>query len=180
MFKKTTSWLFFLFFIFLSPLIVYLIEQPIKVEAIEEKVVYNLPYPGILPDHPLYFLKVVRDRITDWLTRDNLKKAELYLLYSDKRVAMAQFLSKKGKINLAISTFSKAEKYFLKIPPLLEKAKKQGVSPPPGFVEKLKLANSKHNDITQSLIKEFPQGASESLTEIIKLNEKIKKQLERF
>ena len=180
MLKKTTSWLFLLFFIFLTPIIVYFIERPVKVEAIEGRVAYNLPYPGILPDHPFYFLKAIRDRITDWLTRDNLKKAELYLLYSDKRVSMAQLLSKKGKINLAISTFSKGEKYFLKIPSLLEKAKKQGVSPPSDFVQKLKLANDKHYEVAQSLIKEFPQGVSESMREIVRLNEEVKKQLERF
>jgi hypothetical protein len=49
----------------------------------------------------------------------NVKKANIYLLFSDKRAAMSVALLKKGKNQLAIDTFSKGEKYFLKIPDLL-------------------------------------------------------------
>ena len=41
----------------------------------QPKVLYNLPYPGLTPDNPLYFIKAVRDRIIDISTRDTLKKA---------------------------------------------------------------------------------------------------------
>src|SRR3989304_6415715 len=72
---------------------VYNYSQPVTTTP-DNKIVYQLPYPGILPDHPLYTLKAVRDRIQVFLTRDNLKKAEIYLLYSDKRLAMGQELEK--------------------------------------------------------------------------------------
>lgn len=177
--KYWASLIIILFFLFV-PVTVYLLEHSPTVTAAQEKIVYNFPYPGILPDHPLYFLKAIRDRVTDWLTRDYFKKAELYLLYSDKRVAMAQFLAQKGKSALAITTFSKGEKYFWKIPKVLNEAKRQGSSPPSGFVEKLKLANSKHKEAAESLLKELPQGASDALMEIIRLNEEIKKELEKL
>ncbi len=180
MIKKSLVFLLTFLSLLLVPVGVYLLEYPTKVEASLEKVAYELPYPGILPDHPLYFLKAARDRITDWLTRDSFKKAQLYLLYSDKRIAMVQPLVKKGKTTLAISTFSKGEKYFLKIPKILIEAKKQGSSPPPGFVEKLKLANSKHKEVAESLLKELPQGVSSPIIEIIRLNEEIKSQLEKL
>lgn len=89
-----------------------------------EKVVYELPYPGILPDNPLYFVKIVRDRIIEFLTRDNIKKAQLYLLFSDKRAASALVLVQNGKNSLAITTLSKGEKYFDQIP-LFDQLKKQ-------------------------------------------------------
>ncbi len=180
MIKKKIVFLLFLLFILLVPVTVYLLEYPIKVEAAQEKVIYNLPYPGILPDHPLYFLKAARDQLLDFVTRDNFKKAELYLLFSDKQIAMAQFLAKKGKNSLAISSLSKGEKYFLKITQVLTESKKQGSSPPSGFVEKLKLANSKHKEVAESLLKEIPQGAGHPIVEIIKLNEEIKSQLEKL
>jgi len=146
----------------------------------QEKVVYNLPYPGILPDHPLYFFKIVRDRINNFLTRDHLKKAELYLLFSDKRAAMALSLAKKGKNQQAIDTFSKAEKYFLKIPPILQEAKRQGSSPPSSFIETLKLSNAKHQELITELFKTLPQGITEPLNQIMLLNGQVKKELEKL
>lgn len=144
----------------------------------QEKVVYDLPYPGILPDHPLYFLKIMRDRSTEFLTRDTVKKAQLYLLYSDKRVAMAMALSKKGKSQLAITSFSKGEKYFAKIPELLKTAKSQGSPAPSSFNETLKLSNAKHEELIGELFKTTPEGQQESLDQLLKLNLSTKKALE--
>lgn len=138
----------------------------------QEKVIYNLPYPGLLPDSPLYIIKAVRDKITELLTRDNLKKAQLYLLYSDKRVAMSLALAQKGKSQLAIDTFSKGEKYFLMIPDLLIAAKKQGAQAPSSFVETLKQSNAKHKELIDELIKILPQGLNGSLTQLSDLNQK--------
>lgn len=146
----------------------------------DQKVVYDLPYPGILPDNPLYFLKAIRDKAIDILTRDQIQKARLYLLFSDKRVNMSILLSKKGKQKLATTTLSKAEKYFEPIPNLLKQSKTQGVSPPEELVFRLRLSNSKHREIIQSYIKTFPQGEIEYLNTLLKLNEKIKKDLEAF
>lgn len=146
----------------------------------QEKVVYNLPYPGILPDHPLYFIKVIRDRLLEIGTREPMKKAELYFLLSDKRVAMATELSKKGKDNLAMSTFSKGEKYFLKVPPLVKISEKQGVGPPSGFIDKLKQSNRKHREIAEDMLKVLPQGQTTGLNEILLLNSQVKKDLEKL
>ncbi len=73
---------------------------------------YYLPYPGILPDSPLYKLKAVRDQLRLWITFDPTKKAERQLLYADKRINAAKVLNEGGKSTLAISTATKAEKYL--------------------------------------------------------------------
>ena len=144
----------------------------------ENKVVYQLPYPGILPDHPLYFLKVTRDRVQAFLTRDNLKKAQLYLLYSDKRLAMAEALEKKGKVSLALSTLSKGEKYFLKIPPLLRQAAEQGTSPSTELVDRIKTSNQKHKEDIGAMFQEIPQGNQEELNGIMKITQSCQDQLQ--
>ncbi len=167
-------------FIIIIPFATYFVlgasESVIKTP--QEKVVYNLPYPGLLPDSPLYVTKIIRDRITDFLTRDNLKKAELYLLYSDKRVAMSLALAQKGKNQLAIDTFTKGEKYFLKIPGLLTSAKKQGGQAPSNFIETLKLSNAKHKELIEELIKTLPQGLNQSLIVLTDLNQRVKIEIE--
>lgn len=73
---------------------------------------YNLPYPGILPDHPLYKLKVLRDKVTTFLIRDPIKKAEYHLLLADKRIYMSRLLVDKGKIALAKETALKGENEY--------------------------------------------------------------------
>lgn len=78
----------------------------------ETKVDYYLPYPGILPDHPLYWLKMVRDRVQLWLTTDSLQRAEKLLLYADKRLGAGWALVEGNKLGLGITTLTKAEKYL--------------------------------------------------------------------
>lgn len=166
--------------LFIVP-IFYLVDYSQQITLTQEqKVVYTLPYPGILPDHPFYVIKVGRDRILEFFTRDNIKKAELYLLFSDKRVKMAQELAEKGKSTLAISTFSKAEKYFLKIPELLRASQEQGVAPTAALVDKFKKSNEKHQEILAELLETLPQGEQEGLVQIGELIEQSRKELSAF
>ncbi len=88
---------------------------------------YELPYPGLLPDSPLYFLRVIRDKTVDFLISDPLKKAEFDLLQADKRLNAGISLFSKGKISLALSTISKAENYFKQSIEKVLEAQKQGM-----------------------------------------------------
>lgn len=99
-----------------------------KIYAEAEKVNYELPYPGLLPDNSLYFLRATRDRIVSFLISDPLKKAEFNLLQADKRLNAGIYLITKGKISLALSTVSKAENYFEEALRKIEEAKAQGMS----------------------------------------------------
>lgn len=112
---------------------------------------YALPYPGILPDNPLYFLKVARDRILLFLTRDAIKKVQLNLLLSDKRLVMGQLLLETGNVELGIQTITKGEKYLLLSSLGLGELKKQN-NLPPGLSDKVDLASKKHEEIIMKLI----------------------------
>src|SRR5258708_29052390 len=58
---------------------------------------YNLAYPGsILSDNILWPLKALRDRVWLTLTVNPAKKADLYLLIADKRLADAKILFWQG------------------------------------------------------------------------------------
>jgi hypothetical protein len=81
-------------------------------EAKMTKVDYYLPYPGILPDSPLYKLKAARDGVGLFFTFDQAKKAKKELLYADKRINAAMFLVDGGKTALGVSTATKGEKYL--------------------------------------------------------------------
>jgi len=81
-------------------------------DSLVQKSDYFLAYPGILPDNILYSLKMVRDRIRLFFTVDQQRKVDVLLLYADKRIAAAKALMEKGKVDLALETATKAEKYL--------------------------------------------------------------------
>jgi hypothetical protein len=160
-----------LIFLIAVPFFFYIIGstvnwQPQAMAQTENKVLYDLPYPGILPDHPLYFIKAIRDRAMELSTRDQMSKAQLLLLFADKRLSMALQLERNGKHKLALSTLSKAEKYLLRTAEILPQAKKQGSAPYVGFVNKIKLSSQKHSEIINTLAKEIPQGEEAEIQNI--------------
>lgn len=84
---------------------------------------YDLPYPGMLPDNPLYFLKVARDAIVKLLIIDPLKKAQFSLLTAEKRMYAGQMLVTKGKQELALDTIEKGNNYIYDALSAIRKAK---------------------------------------------------------
>src|SRR3990167_11468552 len=125
------------------------VSTPSSVKTID----YTLPYPGLLPDNPLYVLKAVRDRIVEVLISDPIKKANFELLQADKRLNECVSLFNKGekKYALAETTISKGENYFEKGISEIEKAKKQGIVTL-DVSQRFHLASLKHIEIIKGLI----------------------------
>lgn len=163
-----------------SLLTIFIFLTPLPLYATQDKVVYNLPYTGILPDHPLYFVKSIRDKILELATRDNLKKAELYLLFSDKSIGSAESLAQKGKDKQAISSLIAAEKYFKKMLKYTALSKKQGASASAELIQKIKLSNEKHREIIENLQKNMVDGQSEIFKQLLQHNEQNRKEANKL
>ncbi len=118
------------------------------------KVNYELSYPGLLPDHPMYFLKAAREQITAFFISNPLKKSEFDLLQADKRIESSLLLIQKGKIALAESTFSKGENYFEDAINRASDAKSQGTNILE-IANKLKDANLKHQEVLGDIEKKL-------------------------
>ncbi len=112
---------------------------------------YDFPYPGILPDHPLYFIKIVRDRVVGFLINDLVKKAEFNLLQSDKRISAAQMLFDKESDQLGVDTLSKSNNYMHNAISVAKKAEKANL-PTEAVVGKIGVSISKHEEVMKSLI----------------------------
>lgn len=125
-----------------------------KSDITNKEIRYDLPYPGILPDHPFYTLKTIRDRVISLLINDPLKKAEFNLLTSDKRLNAASYLVKNKKYSLAVLTVSKSNNYFHDAIGELYKAKNFGKEI---FDIELKMKTSlkKHDEVLFILEKEI-------------------------
>ncbi|MBL7159250.1 hypothetical protein ISS85_02145 [Candidatus Microgenomates bacterium] len=162
--------------IFLSSMTVFAQEEVPEASS-SQKIEYTLPYPGILPDHPLYFLKAFRDKILDVLVQDPIKRIELNLLMADKRLNMGACLIEKGKPVLAETTVSKGEKYFLKIIEELQEIEEQNRGMDQNLLKKIEESSLKHEEIILELLEKAPDeqkiGLNNSLELIKNIQEKL-------
>ncbi|HET9946661.1 MAG TPA: hypothetical protein VFQ63_01220 [Patescibacteria group bacterium] len=136
----------FLFFVLLITTPVY--AQDATPSAAEVPVNYSLPYPGILPDNPLYLFKALRDRLVSWFIADHKQQAAFDLLQADKRVAAAFSLSKEPKPDstLILQTISKGENYFSESLGKVSAAKREGEDIN-GLLGQMENAAKKHLEI---------------------------------
>lgn len=140
---------------------------------------YNLAYPGILPDSPLYFLKALRDNIANLFIMDPLKKADYDLLMADKRLGAADRLLDKGKVDLAITTLSKSGNYFYLAIQQAANAKKQGEDVS-AILSRLNVASLKHQQIISRMIQKSKGDARGILVASLKRVEDFQKSVEQL
>lgn len=111
-----------------------------------KKVNYDLPYPGILPDSPLWVVKDLRDKFFGLIIFDPVAKGHYNLKLADKRLAAGIALIDGGKKELGVKTFISAEKYLAKAvsEELTAKSKGQDTATLDG---QLSVASTKHLEI---------------------------------
>ena len=139
---------------------------------------YELPYPGLLPDSPLYAIKSIRDSLVMLVTQGDLEKAKIYLELSDKEIAMADPLAKKGKIKLAVKMITESQESFTKVVSHVEKA--EASKEKTDFISEIKKANLKHREAMETLMKDIPQGEMEEIQSLITANIEMEKQLQKL
>lgn len=128
---------------------------------------YQMAYTGkILPDSPLWSIKALRDWLWYYMTIDPLKKAELALLFSDKRIMASQILLESKKPDIAVSTFTKGEKYLEIASEQELVARKKGIDTS-SFVFKMAASSLKHRQIIEQEI--LPIAPEDARPEIIKI-----------
>lgn len=138
--------------------------------VVQEEVKYDLPYPGILPDHPLYPLKVLRDRILEALIRDPIRKINFYLLMADKRLNMGIYLTGKKKFKLAETTISKGEKYMIKgVNQLDEPTLQKNNLDKNNLISKYKTALLKHEQVIKNLKNNSPENIAKGYNSSLKI-----------
>lgn len=142
-------------------------ETPLVLgEEVQATIDYSLPYPGkILPDNSLWFIKALRDRLWLGLTTDEARRAELLLLFADKRLGSAKVLFEKGKADIGFSTLSKGEKYLESAAKTLEANTKKGMKTSE-FAKDLTNAALKHKEVIDEIKKMAPEDAKPKINEV--------------
>ncbi|OGH19941.1 MAG: hypothetical protein A3D74_00700 [Candidatus Levybacteria bacterium RIFCSPHIGHO2_02_FULL_37_13] len=138
---------------------------------------YNLAYPGILPDNPLYKLKQLRDKITNFLISDPKKKVEFYLLQADKGILATAMLIDKENIALAEQTALKAEHNMTLLNNEFPKMPKK---PDNSLFEKLKTASLKHQEVLNSLIERVSKDKQKTFVTVLDFSKRNLQTLEKY
>ena len=112
---------------------------------------YTLPYPGILPDNPLYFLKDLRDKIIEFLISDPVNKAEFYILQADKKLNMGITLSGMGKTTEANTILAQSLSVRTQAVTQVESILQSGGKVPAFVLEKLTLSIRKHEEVLSGM-----------------------------
>lgn len=144
------------------------------------KVDYELPYPGMLPDNPLYFLKQARDWILDKLIMDPVKKTEFYILQADKRLVMGTTLDASGKATLGEQVISKGEKYMNNAVQSLLTMKSQGKDIPGYIVDHVTRAIAKHGEVLMAEISKAQDAQKAGLTASLNLLQQLQTDLAKL
>lgn len=140
---------------------------------------YVLPYPGLLPGHPLYPIKAGRDKIIEFLITDPLKKADFYILQADKRLNAGILLSQQGKWEVAEETISKGENY-LEMATGKTRSAKEASQPIDERIIRLHLSALKHQEVLKMLSKEAKGEVKGRLENDLKRAQEIDKEVEKL
>lgn len=116
----------------------------------QESILYALPFPGILPNHPLFFLKSLRDFLIEKMITNDVKRAEFYILQADKRLQMSLELSGDENTSLREATRNDAFLYREKSFIILSNAFEKNILVPRYVLEKLLVSTKKHEEVLQA------------------------------
>lgn len=171
--------------IFFLVILVYSITLPSSTYAQEMPtptpspmfVKYDLAYPGILPDNPLYKLKVLRDKISLGLISQPQKKVDFYLLQADKGILATAMLVDKKKIDLAKETSLKAEHNFTLLANQLNALDKK---PDNAFFKKLENAALKHQEVLNSLVKRVSPADAKTFQTVVEFSKRNWQTVEEY
>lgn len=132
--------------------------RPTSKVALDKKteILYVMPFPGrILPDSPFWTVKALRDKVWMGITSNPMRKAELALLFADKRLMSAYELFKLNKPQLALTTLTKAEKYLEEGSNIEKKERGRGLDTK-SFLFTLATASLKHREIIENMLNIVP------------------------
>lgn len=146
------------------------------VVQVPKPVDYFLAYPGVLPDHMLYSLKMIRDRVWLWLTADPLKRGQTLLLFADKRLGAGKALIEGGKIDLGVTTLTKGEKYLEQsiAQAILAKSKGRDASL---LLENLSRATLKHEEVLLGVREKLDESQKRVIDNLLDYSRRGQEQL---
>lgn len=136
---------------------------------------YQFPWPGILPDSPLYKLKVLRNKIIPRLIISPVKRIEFDLLMADKTLYAGKLLLEKGKVALAAETALKGENYFSILVSEYRTARVKKITVPTRLTQKVIAASDAESKLIDYLIHNSTGAEQETFQKVLYFSEQNRK-----
>lgn len=152
----------------------------------DEKVIYTLPEAGqVIPTHPLFIIKQIRDGIESVFTRDPVQKIKLKLRHADLHIVYSQTLASQNKPSAAMQAVEEAVNQDQDASKILLDLKPQSISENEEVAKKemkdirfnLVQSNIKHAEVLRSLLTTLPKGEQESVFSSLEKLTSIRKDL---
>lgn len=128
---------------------------------------YTLPYPGILSNHPLFPLKMVRDWIFERLITDPMRKTEFYILQADKRLAMAIAFMSSVQQEEAVVAVDDAREFMQKAVTTAQSARSAGQEIPGHIMDRFERSTAKHMEVVEGFASQAEEMQSAAFRESI-------------
>ncbi len=134
---------------------------------------YPIAYPGkVMQGSFLWPIEAAKDRVWYFLTKGHLKKAELALYFSDKRLTTSKLLFERNDPESGTSTLTKSQKY-LEIALGEEGAARKSGEDTSVFLAKMATASLKHRELIEKNI--IPKAPGEARPQIESVENYAKK-----
>lgn len=141
---------------------------------------YLFPWPGILPDHLMYPLKLLRDKIVVRLIINPVKKIEYYLIISNKGFAASTLLARKGNFALSGVTARRAEHFYTLLISDYKWATWRHTPIPEAFTKDIVAAGLAHQIILQELILLTGNDKQKAFEEVLEFSKRNYKEFVTF
>ncbi len=137
----------------------------------------RLPKPEIMPDNPLYILKIWYEKIIIFISFGDVKRAERYSKLAEERLQEAEQMAKEGKNELAQRALVEYEKYLNKALEKADELKKQAQEEAKQkakdeinrALEKVSESTLKNQEVLLRIYQLVPEPAQEAIEKVIKL-----------
>lgn len=144
-----------------------------SLSVLDSQVEYNLPNPGtVLPDSAVWPIKVIRDRLWVLVTTDENRKAELLLLFADKRLGSAKILFERNAPDLGIATLEKAQMYLWQAYEQ-ERVIRVNGGDTTDFLDRLLRASLKHYELMERIYESAPDETRPAIIRMEKVSQKV-------
>jgi len=168
-------WLYRAFFVIILFLILFATEAraqsptPVSSPTTTQSaiaVTNKTPYRGMLPDHPLYKLQILWDRIQILFMTNPLQKADKYISYATRELEASEAMLEKGNVPLTVHTAMRGEHYMTLV---VESTKSEAYLSGdlvPGILERAHGIYPTHQQIVTRMIEKTSGDAQNTLKQI--------------
>lgn len=126
--------------------------------------------PGLLPDHPLYFLKTIFEKVKLFLTFDLEEKAKLLGKLVETKLEETEVMLKKGKAKEAQKSLDAYLDYMSAMGKVVNKEDYEG-KVMEAVIERVEKAHERHIEVLSGLQEEVPDEAKEAIKHALEVSQ---------